>query len=202
MGVRLALEREGFIVSAEEATGPGAVAAALRSPPDVCLLDVDIPGGGIEAAASIRAQLPQTKVVMLGAAANDDDLFAALEAGASGYLLEEMNPARLGRALHGVLRGEAALPRALTARVIAEFRARTRGPSLVRRSAHDLTSREWEVLDCLREGLSTRSIANRLVVTETTVRRHVGSILRKLDVPTRDAAVEIVARRSRKLNGE
>src|SRR6266516_4911328 len=72
-GVRLALENGGFIVCAEEETGPGAVAAALRDPPDVCLLDVDMPGGGIEAAASIRAQLPETKVVMLGAAANDAD---------------------------------------------------------------------------------------------------------------------------------
>jgi two-component system nitrate/nitrite response regulator NarL len=202
MGVRLALEGEGFIVCAEEATGPGAVAAALRDPPDVCLLDVDMPGGGIEAAASIRAQLPQTQVVMLSAAENDEDLFAALEAGASGYLLEEMNPARLGQALRGVLRGEAALPRDLTARLIAEFRARTLRPSLVRRRTNDLTSREWEVLDCLREGLSTRSIATRLVITETTVRRHVSAILKKLDAPTRDAAVEIVARRSGKLNGE
>jgi two-component system nitrate/nitrite response regulator NarL len=194
MGVRLALEREGFIVSAEEATRAGAVTAALRDPPDVCLVEVDLPGGGIEAAASIRAELPDTQVVMLGAMASDDDLFAALEAGASGYLLEEMNPARLGRVLHGVLRGEAALPRELMARVIAEFRARARRPLLVRRSTHDLTAREWEVLDCLREGLSTRSIAKRLFVTETTVRRHVSSILMKLDVRTRAAAVAIVSR--------
>jgi len=202
MGVRLALEEDGFIVSAEEDTGPGAVAAALRDPPDVCLLDVDMPGGGIEAAAAIRSQLPETQVVMLSAAENDDDLFAALEVGASGYLLKEMNPARLGRALQGVLRGEAALPRALTARLIEEFRARARQTSFIRRSEKDLTSREWEVLDCLREGLSTRRIAKRLFITETTVRRHVGSILRKLDVPSREAAVEVVAQRSRNLNGE
>ncbi len=202
MGVRLALEEDGFIVSAEEDTGPGAVAAALRDPPDVCLLDVDMPGGGIEAAAAIRSQLPETQVVMLSAAENDDDLFAALEVGASGYLLKEMNPARLGRALQGVLRGEAALPRALTARLIEEFRARARQTSFIRRSEKDLTSREWEVLDCLREGLSTRRIAKRLFITETTVRRHVGSILRKLDVPSREAALEVVAQRSRNLNGE
>jgi two-component system nitrate/nitrite response regulator NarL len=201
-GVRLALEREGFVVSAEEATGPDAVAAAFRERPDLCLLDVDLPGGGIDAAASIRADLPDTAVVMLGATLNDHDLFASLEAGASGYLLEETSPASLGRVLHGVLRGEAALPRELTARVIAEFYARAHGPTLVRRSAQDLTSREWEVLDCLWEGLSTRGIAKRLFVTQTTVRRHVGSILRKLDVPTRDAAVEVAARRSRKRNAE
>jgi DNA-binding NarL/FixJ family response regulator len=202
MGVRLALEEDGFIVSGEENTGPGAVAAALRDPPDVCLLDVDMPGGGIKAAAAIRAQLPQTQVVMLSAAENDDDLFAALEVGASGYLLKEMNPARLGRALQGVLRGEAALPRALTARLIEEFRARARQPSLVRRSERDLTSREWDVLDCLRDGRSTRRIAKHLFISETTVRRHVGSILRKLGVSSREEAVQVAARRSRNLNGE
>jgi two-component system nitrate/nitrite response regulator NarL len=201
-GVRLALENGGFIVCAEAETGSGAIAAALRDPPDVCLLDVDMPGGGIEAAATIRSQLPQTQVVMLTAAGNDADLFAALEAGASGYLLKEMNPAGLGRTLRGVLRGEAALPRALTARLITEFCARARQPSLSRRSRTDLTSREWEVVDCLREGLSTRCIAKRLVITETTVRRHVGSILKKLDVSSREAAVELVARRSRKLIDE
>jgi DNA-binding NarL/FixJ family response regulator len=201
-GVRLALEDDGFHVCAEEDTGPGAVAAALEHRPDVCLLGVDIPGGAIEAVAEIRARVPRTEIVMLGAAARDDDLFASLEVGASGFLLEEMNPARLGSALSGVLRGEAALPRALTARLIAEFRARAREPVLTRRGDHELTRREWEVLDCLREGLSSRSIAERLFISQTTVRRHVGSVMRKLGVSSRQAAVEFIARRSRNLNGE
>jgi DNA-binding NarL/FixJ family response regulator len=174
----------------------------MRELPDVCLLDIDVPGGGIEAAAAIRSQLPTTKVVMLGTAADDDALFAALEAGASGYLLKQMNPAQLGRTLRAVLRGEAALPRALTARLIEEFRARTRQPSLTRRSARDLTNREWEVLDCLCEGLSTGRIARRLFISETTVRRHVSSILKKLEVPSRQAAAKVAAQRSQKLNGE
>jgi two-component system nitrate/nitrite response regulator NarL len=202
MGVRLALEKDGFLVCAEEATGPGAVVAALRHRPDVCLLGVDIPGGAIEAVAEIRSQLPQTEVVMLADAASDEDLFASLEVGASGFLLEEMNPARLGRALFGVLRGEAALPRALTARLIAEFRARAREPALTRRDDRELTRREWEVLDCLREGLSSRLIAERLFISQTTVRRHVGSVLRKLGVSSRQAAVDLIGRRSRNLNGE
>jgi DNA-binding NarL/FixJ family response regulator len=194
VGVRLALENGGFVVCAEEETGQGAVAAALRDPPDVCLLDVDLAGGGIQAAAEIRSQLPQTEVVMLSAAENDDDLFASLEAGASGYLLEGMHPAPLSQALHGVLRGEAALPRALTARLIAEFRARARQPGLTRPSTNDLTSREWEVLDCLREGMPTHRIATQLFITDTTVRRHIGSILRKLNAQSRDAAVAVAAR--------
>jgi two-component system, NarL family, nitrate/nitrite response regulator NarL len=202
VGVRLALEEDGFVVSAEEGTGPGAVAAALRDPPDVCLVEVNVPGGGIEAVAAIRARLAETQVVMLCASSNDDDVFDALQAGASGYLLKGMNPGRLGPTLVGVLRGEAALPRELTARLIREFRARARRgeTGLVRRGKNELTSREWDVLDCLCEGLSSRQIADRLFISQTTVRRHVGSILVKLEVPNRQAAVDLVAQRSRNLN--
>jgi two-component system NarL family response regulator len=204
VGIRLALEDDGFVVAAEEDTAPAAVAAALRDPPDLCLLDIDVPGGGIEAAEAITSQLPDTHVVMLGDSAKDEDLFAALEAGASGYLLKEMDPSRLGPTLRDVLSGRCALSRTLTARLIAEFRARAQqGTTLLARPGeNDLTRREWEVLDCLREGLSTRRIAKQLFISQTTVRRHIGSILRKLDVPTRDAAVEAAAQRSRKLNVE
>ena len=203
-GVRLALEEDGFVVSAEEGTGPGAVAAALRDPPDVCLVEVNVPGGGIEAVTAIRARLAETQVVMLCASSNDDDVFDALQAGASGYLLKGMNPARLGPTLVGVLRGEAALPRELTARLIREFRSRARRgeTGLVRRGKNELTSREWDVLDCLCDGLSSRQIADRLFISQTTVRRHVGSILAKLEVPNRQAAVDLVAQRSRNLNAE
>jgi two-component system nitrate/nitrite response regulator NarL len=202
VGVRLALEEGGFVVSAEEDTGPGAVAAALRDPPDVCLLEVNVPGGGVEAVAAIRTRLAGTRVVMLSASSKDEDVFDALQAGASGYLLKGMNPARLGPALIGVLRGEAALPRELTARLIREFRARARRgeTGLVRRGKNELTQREWDVLDCLCEGLSSRQIADRLFISQTTVRRHVGSILTKLEVPSRQAAIDLVAQRSRNLN--
>lgn len=204
VGVRLALEEGGFVVSAEEDTGPRAVAAALRDPPDVCLVEVNVPGGGLEAVAAIRGRLAETRVVMLSASSKDEDVFAALQAGASGYLLKGMNPARLGPTLIGVLQGEAALPRELTARLIREFRARARRgeAGLVRRGKNELTSREWDVLDCLCEGLSSRQIADRLFISQTTVRRHVGSILSKLEVPSRQAAVDLVAKHSRNLNDQ
>jgi DNA-binding NarL/FixJ family response regulator len=202
-GIRRALEEEGFVVSAEEDTGPGAVAAALRDPPDVCLMEAEVPGG-IEAAAVIRSRLSDTHVVMWNGSPNDDDLFEALQAGASGYLLKGMDLARLGPTLVGVLQGEAALPRELTARLIREFRARGRrgNAGLVRREKNELTDREWDVLDCLCEGLTSRAIAKRLFITQTTVRRHVGSILAKLGVASRQAAVELVAQRSRNLNAK
>ncbi len=200
-GVRLALEHDGFIVCAEEGTAGDAVAAALRDPPDLCLLAVDIPGGGIAAAEEIRSRLPRTEVVMFSYSEEGDDVFAALEAGASGYLPKGVNPQRLAPALRDVLNGRAALSRALTARVIEEFRARSRQP-LIRRSERDLTPREWEVLDCLTEGLSTGRIARKLFISQTTVRRHVSSILGKLGVSSRGEAVRIASQRSRNLNVE
>jgi DNA-binding NarL/FixJ family response regulator len=203
-GVRLALEGHGFHIAAEAADAGGAIQAALREKPDVCLLDIDMPGSGIAACAEITSQLPDTSVVMLTVSRNDGDLFAALKAGAVGYLLKGMDPGRLAAALRGVLEGEAPLPRTLVARLIDEFRERARhgqtGP--VRPTEHDLTSREWEVLDLVADGLKTRDIAQRLYISETTVRRHVGAILKKLQVEDRDAAVRLVRKRSRNLNAE
>jgi DNA-binding NarL/FixJ family response regulator len=203
-GVRAALEGHGFRVAAEARDAPGAVDAALRERPEVCLLDIHMPGSGIAACAEISSELPATRVVMLTVSQNDGDLFAALQAGAAGYLLKGMDPARLPAALQGVLDGEAALPRRLVAKLVDEFRARGRHGrvGLVRRTEHDLTSREWEVLDLLDEGLKTRDIAARLFISETTVRRHVSSVLKKLQVEDRNAAVRLVRRRSRNLNAE
>ena len=104
-GVRQALEADGCQVLAALPDGPKAVAAALELRPDVCLLDIHMPGGGVQAAAQITAALPETSVVMLTASRDDDDLFDALRAGASGYLLKDMDPDRLGAALRGVMAG-------------------------------------------------------------------------------------------------
>jgi DNA-binding NarL/FixJ family response regulator len=188
-GVRAALDGGGFVVLAEAAGAGAAVEAALRERPDVCVLDIHMPGGGIAAAARITEHLPETAVVMLTVSREDDDLFAALRAGAAGYLLKDMDPGRLAFALRGVLDGEAALPRTLVARVVEEFRTAERRPSLplVRRRGARLTSREWEVLDLVRERLTTAEIAHRLGVSAVTVRRHIGSILAKLRVPDRRA---------------
>ena len=203
-GVRLALEGHGFEVCAEESSGPAAVAAAVREQPDVCLLDVHMPGGGIVAAAEIAERLPETAVVMLTVSRDDADLFEALKAGARGYLLKDIDPDRLGPELEAVLRGEAALPAKLVARLVDEFRVRSRRSTfgLVRRSSADLTSREWEVLDLLADGRSSAEIAAALFVSKTTVRRHVGSILKKLRVKTREEAVRALRGRSENLNAE
>jgi DNA-binding NarL/FixJ family response regulator len=196
--VRMGLESNGFEVCAEASNAAGAVEAALRERPDVCLIDIHMPGSGIAAAGRITLELPDTAVVMLTVSRNDADLFDSLRAGASGYLLKDMDPARLPDALKGVLSGEAALPRALVARLIDEFRerGRRRRVPLVGGRPVVLTSREWEILDFLRQGLSTAEMAERLFVSKVTVRRHVSAILKKLRVSDRDAARRLLDERS------
>jgi DNA-binding NarL/FixJ family response regulator len=195
-GVRLALERGGFVVCAEAANAASAVEAALRERPEVCLLDINMPGNGIQAAEAITREVPDSAVVMLTVSRTDVDLFDALRAGASGYLLKDIDPVRLPLALHGVLEGEAALPRRLVALLIEEFRDRRRRRRipLVGRRSVELTDREWQVLELMREGLATEEIATRLFISGVTVRTHVSAILRKLQVPTREAAVELLGR--------
>jgi DNA-binding NarL/FixJ family response regulator len=195
-GVRLALERGGFEVCAEAPDTDGAIEAAREHHPDVCLLDINMPGDGIKAAEVIAHELPDTAVVMLTVSRTDSDLFDALRAGASGYLLKDIDPSRLPLALMGVLEGEAALPRRLVALLIEEFRERKRRRRipLVGRRSVELTDREWEVLELMRQGCSTDEISARLFISPVTVRTHVSAILRKLHVPTREAAVELLDR--------
>lgn len=192
-GVRSALEGDGFEVVAECSTGAAAIEAAHAHRPDVCLLDIHMSDNGIAAAAQITASLPETAVVMLTVSRNDADLFDAVRAGASGYLVKDMDPGRLPHALRGVLAGEAALPRALVARLMDEFRDRAHRRSLPTLSERgiQLTKREWEVLELLREGLGTADIAGRLFISSGTVRTHVAAILTKLRSPDRQAALRL-----------
>jgi DNA-binding NarL/FixJ family response regulator len=191
--VKQALEAGGFEVCAEAANGPQAVAMATEFKPDVVLLDIHMPGNGILAARKISTALPQTAVVMLTQSQDDADLFDALRAGATGYLMKGMNTERLPHALRGVLSGEAAIPRTLVARILDEFRA-PGGRRLGRKTkaAALLTSREWEVMELLGQGQTTEEVARRLFVSPTTVRVHLSSVLRKLRVKDRQSAFDLL----------
>lgn len=191
--IRATLEEGGFEVVADVADAAAAVEAAVRERPDVCLLDIRMPGSGIGAAWEITARLPATKVVMLTVSRDDEHLIAALRAGASGYLLKDIDPGRLPSALKGVLEGEAAIPRTLVARLVEDFRDRGgRRRKLVGDDlAAQLTSREWEVLDLMRKGFGTNDIAKRLTLSQVTVRSHIAGILRKLRVRDRESAVRL-----------
>jgi DNA-binding NarL/FixJ family response regulator len=196
--VRRALEgNEDFVVCAVAADAVQAVQAAVRKRPDVCLLDIRMPGGGVAAAWEIAARLPQVKIVMLTVSDDDVDLFAALRAGADGYLLKTMNLKRLPDALAGVCSGEAAMQRTLVARVLDRFHGqepRWRHSVGSEPVGRRLTSREWEVLDMLAQGRSTAEIAQRLVISTSVVRVHIASIVHKLEVADRVAVIQLFRR--------
>jgi DNA-binding NarL/FixJ family response regulator len=198
--VRCALEGdERFDVCASAADAAEAVQAAVRERPDVCLLDIRMPGSGLAAAWEIAARLPLAKIVMLTVSDEDADLFAGLRAGADGYLLKTMNLRRLPDAIAGVCSGEAAMQRTLVARVLERFHGREprwRDPIAGGFPERRLTSREWEVLELLAQGRSTGEIARRLVLSASAVRVHIASIVRKLHVADRAAAAELFHRRS------
>jgi DNA-binding NarL/FixJ family response regulator len=200
-GVRLALEDAGFTVAAEVGTADAAVEETLRHQPALCLLDLYMPGGGLSAARRIRNEAPGTKIVILTVSPTDSDLFEALVAGASGYLLKDASAERLPAALRAVVKGEAALPRVFERRLIEEFRSREPGPSVRRRRfrsrrqrlGFELTTREWEVLELIAEHLPTTVVARRLGISEVTVRRHISSAVHKLGVADREGAVELLS---------
>lgn len=195
---RMLTEAGGFEVCGLAGDAAGAVAAALRESPDLCLLDVRMPGSGIAAAWEITARLPGTRVVMLTVSEDDFDLFNALRAGASGYLLKDTDGAVLAERLREVLAGDAAVSSGLVTRLVEEFRERGPRRRVLARGIHDgerLTSREWEVLELMRRGLGTADIAGRLHVSQVTVRSHVSAILRKLRAADRDEAVRLIAGR-------
>jgi DNA-binding NarL/FixJ family response regulator len=195
-GLRLLLQRNGFEVSAEAADADAALRMALRERPALCLVDSQLRGGGIGAASRICSRVPETEVVVLADKPDESELLEVVRAGASGYLQKNMNPEAFSRALHGALRGEPAFPRALLAPVLEEFRVRheRRRLRLPGRTVVDLSRRESEVLDLLRNGLATREIADRLDISPVTVRRHVGTLLTKLGVRDRAAALRLFDR--------
>jgi len=193
LGVRMALLGDGFDVVGEAEDGDGAVEAVLTKEPDVCLLDIYMPGGGLEAARAISTRSGSTSIVMLTVSDSTEDVLAALRAGAVGYLPKDTRPDRLAAALCGVLKGEAALPRALMGRVLSEFRGLS-APAAdpLRVGAVELTARESEILRLLRAGKTTLEIGQLLALSPITVRRHISTGVAKLGVADRDAALRAI----------
>jgi two-component system NarL family response regulator len=196
--VRDVLEHDGrFEVCADVPDAAAAIDAALREQPDVCVLDVHMPGSGVAVVRELGARLPGTKTVMLTVSAEDADMLAALRAGASGYLLKDMDLDDLPQALVDVTEGRAAVPGTLLARVLEELRDRSprrRATAAAPEGAEQLTSREWQVLDLLKLDLGTAEIARRLHLSQATVRSHVARIVHKLGVPDRESVVRLFRR--------
>jgi DNA-binding NarL/FixJ family response regulator len=189
------LEQHDFPVVGEASDGDEAVDRAREVQPDLVLLDLTMPGcGGLEALPRVRAAAPDCEVVVLTASGTDENLLAAIRAGAAGYLLKTEPPERIAEMLEGVSHGEAALSGEIARRLVDRVREGGRLDSGVPDSiAEELSAREVEVLLLLDEHLGTDEIAKRLYISEHTVRSHVKSLLRKLGVSSRREALETLA---------
>ena len=183
-GVVLTLqEHGGFTVVAQAGTAAEAVAAVEAHMPDVALLDISMPGSGLAAAAEIATRFPAVAIVMLTASEADDDLLAALKAGARGYALKGVGARDLTGILQGVAGGGSYVPPALAGRVLSALQ--DRGRAVPSQGAEDLTEREAEILRHVAQGRSNKEIARALDLQETTIKHYMTNILQKLQVRNR-----------------
>jgi len=186
-GVRAYLETQPDLeVLAEAASGEEAIRLAAEHVPDVVLMDLVMPGmDGVEATRRVRAASPRTQVVVLTSFHEDTHIFPAIKAGAISYLLKDIGPAELAEAIRAAARGEAVIHPKVAARLMLELRgsrAQTVNPYT------ELSEREQDVLKLIAEGLSNAEIAEKLVLSEKTVKSHVSNILNKLHLTDRTQA--------------
>jgi len=193
------LSQHAFDVVADAEDAESAIELARSLQPDLVLLDLSLPGmGGLEALPQLREAAPRAEVVVLTASGTEDNLLGAIRGGAAGYLLKSEAPERIVDFLRSVARGEGALSGPIARRLLEAVResgGRTGGvPDSI---AAVLTARELEILLLLDQHLDTHDVARRLFISEHTVRSHVKSLLRKLDVSSRKEALEVLERARR-----
>jgi DNA-binding NarL/FixJ family response regulator len=190
-GFRMILEsREDLEVVGEAGDGEQAIRLAAQTRPDVVLMDVRMPGlDGVSATARLTAAPGAPRVIILTTYDLEEPLYAALRAGASGFLLKDVRPADLVDAIRVVAGGDALLAPSATRRLLDRFLVTDVTPGARAGSLDRLTAREREVLTLLARGASNAEIGERLTVTEATVKTHVSAILRKLEVRDRVQAV-------------
>jgi DNA-binding NarL/FixJ family response regulator len=186
------LSANGFEVVGEASSGAEAIELAGELRPQLVLLDLSMPEmNGVEALPQLLEAAPGVEVVMLTASEDDSSLLAAIRAGAAGYLLKSEPPERIVGFLRGVVRGEAALSGAVARRLLDQVReGGRRGSDVPQAIAETLSARELEVLLLLDQHLGTEEIAQRLFISEHTVRSHVKNLLAKLGVSSRREALE------------
>lgn len=175
-------------VVGEAADGEQAVRLAGDLVPDVVVMDLHMPVlNGVEATRRVIEHHPEIAVLVLTMLENDESVFAAVRAGARGYLLKGADRAEIGRALDGVSHGEVVFSAAIAGRVLAYFAAGRPGPEVA--PFPELTDREREILDLVARGLTNAAIARQLVISDKTVRNHVSNVFSKLHVAGRAEAV-------------
>jgi two-component system nitrate/nitrite response regulator NarL len=181
LGARMALS-DCAVICAEAADAEQAIAEAKRTQPDVCIVGLDVPGGGIVAVRGICEVAPGSAVIVLAGISDVDDLLASVRAGAVGYIPGDVDGERLRRIIRAVADREAAVPRSMVLDLLGELRTATSGDE-------GLTAREAQILGMLRRGHSTSAIADRLTISPVTVRRHISELVRKTGVPDRAGLV-------------
>jgi DNA-binding NarL/FixJ family response regulator len=186
------LRAHGFDVVGCASDGRQAITEVARLQPDLLVLDLSMPGmDGLTALPRLREAAPDTEVVVLTASGTEENLLAAIRAGAAGYLLKTEPPEKIASFLDGVVDGEAALSGSIARRLLDQVRdGGSRDAGVPDAIAATLSARELEVLLLLDEHLGTDEIAKRLFISEHTVRSHVKSLLRKLGVSSRREALE------------
>ena len=187
-GVVSLLKAAGMSVVGEAGDGKAAVQEALRLKPDLVLLDIHMPeGGGLVALKKIRAQLPETKVVMLTVSEDNDDLMEAISSGAHGYLLKSLNAKGFLSSLEGLERGEAAMTRTTVTQLMGIVSHQANAEEGEKKGAKSdlLTEREIELLQLIARGSSNKAIAQELHISENTVKYHMKNILQKTNLQNR-----------------
>jgi NarL family two-component system response regulator LiaR len=183
-GLRAVLEEAGLDVVGDADGGEAALAMARELVPDILLLDMRMPDlDGIEVCRRLTKELPQVKVVILSSFSDDDDVFGALDAGASSYIMKDVSPDGLVGAVRAVAKGQTVLDGVVAQRVLGGTRPTAAEP------ASSLSAREREVLELMSLGLTNRQIAGKLWISGPTVKTHVSHILEKLGQPDRTHAI-------------
>jgi DNA-binding NarL/FixJ family response regulator len=195
-GLELVLADEPDLeIVGEAGDGFDAIERAAELLPDVVLMDVRMPGvGGIEATRRIRNAHPGTKIVVLTVSEDEEDLFAAVRAGATGYLLKEVSIDEVAGAVRAVARGQAVVTPSMASKLLGEFNILSRRVDAQHGDAPRLTDREVEVLRLVAKGMSNKDIANELVIAQNTVKNHVRNILEKLQMKSRMEAAMYAVR--------
>jgi len=192
-GITSLLEAAGFEIVGQANDGQQAIEFVRQLQPDLVLLDISMPMmDGLSVLGAIKSEFPSIRVVMLTVSDDDDDLYTAVQGGADGYLLKDLNSQEFVEMLAGLERGEAAMNRRMTARLMTGFQQLT---SKEAEPKNGLTEREIELLHIMVGGLSNKAIAEKLFISENTVKYHIRNILQKLEVQNRTEAVGIAIRR-------
>jgi DNA-binding NarL/FixJ family response regulator len=185
-GISSLLEAAGFNIVGQAGDGQAAITQVEKLQPDLVLLDIHMPVmNGLEALKRIKAGWPGTRVVMLTVSEDENDLVAAIQSGAEGFLLKHLSAPEFIEMLEGIKRGEAAISRKATTFLIK----RMAQPTVKEPEGEPLTEREIEILRLLAGGLSNKQISERLMLSENTVKYHLKNLLRKLAVQNRTEAV-------------